>query len=119
MTKTAGPVERAQQQGPKRGKFAQTGDGRTKKAYDAQPALLPWKCAICIGERRKEMLDEEKGRDHLTAKEINEVSFGSSAELELHYRQQHDGTPVQFMGQGTKTTSVLRREKKFRAAVMP
>ncbi len=67
---------------PKR--YMQNPDGRTKKAYDYQPALLPWKCARCIGIRRMQMMDLEKGLDRLSAKEMNEFCFESKAQLDAH-----------------------------------
>ncbi len=93
---------------PSRRNWKPAADGRTKKAYDVQPRLLPWKCQICIEEARQKLFGEEKGRGHLSATEINEHSFDSKDGLQQH--------AMKHAAEGTRRGEVPTRNRLKRIA---
>ncbi len=73
----------------RRGKYLVVPDGRTKKAYDHQPKPGKYVCSICINARRVDHLKAEKGKDHASAKEVEESSFNSEEHLLSHKMLEH------------------------------
>ena len=105
------------QQGAKRharGRFAQQADGRTKEAYDYQPAPGKWRCSICVGELRTKLLGKAKGRDHASAKELGAVSFQSADELRQHFHREHSR-----MAEPVGEQKTLNRIKRDKAQARP